>query len=50
MRSLARLWENKDQQVNAAIAAAETQYQNELKTAQDKLAATKAMWLSKLNG
>ena len=37
-------------EVNAAIAAAETQYQNELKTAQDKLAATKAMWLSKLNG
>jgi hypothetical protein len=37
-------------QVNAAIAAAETQYQNELKTAQDKLAATKAMWLAKLNG
>ena len=37
-------------QVNAAIAAAETQYQNELKAAQDKLAATKAMWLSKLNG
>ena len=37
-------------EVNAAIAAAETQYQNELKAAQDKLAATKAMWLSKLNG
>jgi hypothetical protein len=37
-------------EVNAAIAAAETQYQNELKTAQDKLAATKAMWLAKLNG
>jgi hypothetical protein len=37
-------------QVNAAIAAAETQYQNELKIAQDKLAATKAMWLAKLNG
>jgi hypothetical protein len=37
-------------QVNAAITAAETQYQNELKIAQDKLAATKAMWLAKLNG
>ena len=37
-------------EVNAAILAAETQYQNELKIAQDKLAATKAMWLSKLNG
>jgi hypothetical protein len=37
-------------EVNAAIAAAETQYQNELKIAQDKLAATKAMWLAKLNG
>ena len=37
-------------EVNAAIAAAETQYQNELKIAQDKLAATKALWLAKLNG
>jgi hypothetical protein len=37
-------------QVNAAIAAAEAQYQSELKTAQDKLAATKASWLAKLNG
>jgi hypothetical protein len=37
-------------EVNAAIVAAETQYQNELKIAQDKLAATKAMWLAKLNG
>jgi len=37
-------------QVNAAIAAAEAQYQSELKTAQDKLAATKALWLAKLNG
>ena len=37
-------------EVNAAIALAETQYQNELKIAQDKLAATKAMWLAKLNG
>jgi hypothetical protein len=37
-------------EVNAAITAAETQYQNELKIAQDKLAATKAMWLAKLNG
>jgi len=38
------------QEVNAAIALAEAQYQNELKIAQDKLAATKAMWLAKLNG
>ena len=37
-------------EVNAAITAAEAQYQNELKIAQDKLAATKAMWLAKLNG
>lgn len=37
-------------EVNAAILAAEAQYQNELKIAQDKLAATKAMWLAKLNG
>ena len=37
-------------QVDAAIAAAETQYQIELKAAQDKLAATKAQWLAKLNG
>jgi hypothetical protein len=37
-------------EANAAIAAAETQYQNELKIAQDKLAATKAIWLAKLNG
>jgi hypothetical protein len=36
-------------QVDAAIAAAETQYQIELKIAQDKLAATKATWLAKLN-
>jgi hypothetical protein len=34
----------------AAIAAAEAQYQSELKAAQDKLAATKASWLAKLNG
>lgn len=38
------------QEVNAAIALAEAQYQNEVKIAQDKLAATKAMWLAKLNG
>ncbi len=38
------------QEVNAGIALAEAQYQNELKIAQDKLAATKAMWLAKLNG
>lgn len=37
-------------QVSAAIAAAEAQYQIELKAAQDKLAATKATWLAKLNG
>jgi len=37
-------------EVNAAIAVAETQYQNELKIAQDKLAATKSLWLAKLNG
>jgi hypothetical protein len=37
-------------QVNAAIAAAEAQYQIDLKAAQDKLAATKATWLAKLNG
>jgi len=37
-------------QVNAAIAAAEAQYQSEVKAAQDKLAATKASWLAKLNG
>lgn len=37
-------------EANAAILAAEAQYQNELKIAQDKLAATKAMWLAKLNG
>lgn len=37
-------------QVDAAIAAAEAQYQIELKAAQDKLAATKATWLAKLNG
>jgi len=37
-------------QVTAAIAAAEAQYQTELKAAQDKLAATKATWLAKLNG
>lgn len=37
-------------QANAAIAAAEAQYQIELKAAQDKLAATKATWLAKLNG
>ena len=33
-----------------AIAAAEAQYQIELKAAQDKLAATKSTWLAKLNG
>lgn len=38
------------QEVSAAIALAEAQYQNELKIAQDKLAATKAIWLAKLNG
>ena len=37
-------------EVNAAIAAAETQYQNELKAAQDKLASIKALWMAKLNG
>jgi hypothetical protein len=37
-------------EVDKAIAAAETQYQIELKAAQDKLAATKATWLAKLNG
>ena len=37
-------------QVNAAIAEAEAQYQIDLKAAQDKLAATKATWLAKLNG
>ena len=37
-------------QVDAAIAAAEAQYQIELKAAQDKLAATKSTWLAKLNG
>jgi subtilisin family serine protease len=37
-------------EVDAAIAAAEAQYQIELKAAQDKLAATKAQWLAKLNG
>lgn len=37
-------------QATAAIAAAEAQYQIELKAAQDKLAATKATWLAKLNG
>jgi hypothetical protein len=37
-------------QANAAIAAAEAQYQIDLKAAQDKLAATKATWLAKLNG
>jgi hypothetical protein len=37
-------------QANAAIAAAEAQYQIELKAAQDKLAATKSTWLAKLNG
>lgn len=37
-------------EVDKAIAAAEAQYQVELKAAQDKLAATKALWLAKLNG
>lgn len=37
-------------EVDKAIAQAEAQYQVELKTAQDKLAATKAQWLAKLNG
>jgi hypothetical protein len=37
-------------QVNSEIALAEAQYQIELKAAQDKLAATKATWLAKLNG
>lgn len=37
-------------QVDAAIAAAEAQYQIDLKAAQDKLAATKAQWMAKLNG
>lgn len=37
-------------EVNSAIAAAEALYQNELKAAQDKLAATKSTWLAKLNG
>jgi hypothetical protein len=37
-------------EVDAALAAAEAQYQIELKAAQDKLAATKAQWLAKLNG
>ena len=37
-------------EVDKAIAQAEAQYQVELKAAQDKLAATKAQWLAKLNG
>jgi hypothetical protein len=37
-------------EVDKAIAQAEAQYQIELKAAQDKLAATKAQWLAKLNG
>jgi hypothetical protein len=36
-------------QVDIAIAAAELQYANELKAAQDKLEATKALWMAKLN-
>jgi len=37
-------------EVNAGIAAAEQQYAIDLKAAQDKLAATKAAWMAKLNG
>lgn len=37
-------------EVDKAIAQAEAQYQIELKAAQDKLAATKAQWMAKLNG
>jgi len=38
------------QQANTAIAAAEAQYQRELKAAADKLAAVKLEWNKKLNG
>ena len=37
-------------EVDAGIAAAEQQYAIDLKAAQDKLAATKAAWMAKLNG
>lgn len=37
-------------EVNAGIAAAEAQYAIELKAAQDKLNASKAAWMAKLNG
>ena len=37
-------------EVNAAIAAAQAEYDAAVKTAADKLAATKAQWLAKLNG
>lgn len=37
-------------EVNAGLAEADAQYQIELKAAQDKLAATRAQWLAKLNG
>jgi hypothetical protein len=38
------------QQANIAIAAAEAQYQRELKAAADKLSAVKLEWNKKLNG
>jgi hypothetical protein len=37
-------------QAKLEIAAAEAQYLIDLKSAQDKLAATKALWMAKLNG
>ena len=37
-------------EVNAGIAAAEAQYAIELKAAQDKLNASRAAWMAKLNG
>jgi hypothetical protein len=37
-------------EVDAGIAAAEQQYAIDLKAAQDKLAATRAAWMAKLNG
>jgi hypothetical protein len=37
-------------EVDAGIAAAEQQYAIDLKVAQDKLAATRAAWMAKLNG
>ena len=37
-------------EVDAGIAAAEKQYAIDLKAAQDKLAATRAAWMAKLNG